>query len=65
MGDINEEQQLKVMTFQAITETHDPEIALHFLAESDWDESVSRFIKRKQLINIWKMKEPNKYLIHK
>ena len=40
MGDITTEQQMKVMTFQAITETHDPEIALHFLAENDWDESV-------------------------
>ena len=36
---LTEDQQLKILTFQAMTEENDVSIALHFLTENHWDES--------------------------
>ena len=38
MNDIN--YQVKFANFQAITDNHDPDIAMKFLQEANWDENV-------------------------
>jgi len=36
----SEEMQMAILNFQAMTETNDQEIAVKFLSQNNWDETV-------------------------
>lgn len=51
-GDMSEEHQLKMSNFLAMAEHADPDIAMVFLMENDWDESKAVTAFQRQQVRL-------------